>query len=763
MWHLSVQAIIMAGGEGVRLRPLTLNLPKPLVPLLGEPVMGYALKLLKMHGITDVGATLCYQPRKIRAAFGKGEKYGVKLKYFEETSPMGTAGSVRMAREQLKGTFLVLSGDGLTDCDLTRALSFHKEKKALATLVLRRVSVPLPYGVVMCDQENRITRFIEKPTWSRVFSDLVNTGIYILEPEIFDYIPETGTPDFGRDIFPALMEAGIPLYGFETTGYWCDVGDQRAYLSAQQALLRGEVALPHDQGIHETARVDASARIVGHCLIGRDAVIGPGAVIENAVIGERAAIGPGAVISDSCLWEKTVVQERASLSSCILCDGAVARKGAQIADGCALGQGAVAGAGAELRPGVRIWPHLKAVPGAVASRSIITADLTATQWTSRGADCDTAEGVCSLCMAFAKVTGAKLILVGRSAEAAALQSIAAGALGAAGVRVLTAGEMSESMLRTLIPALKASGGIYAQGQTLSFFDNQGIALPPRQLAAMDSCVLHQDAPPAFAREGGVIRFTGAEEIYLARVLPEGAGKPLFSPIAVFCDIAMLRRMAGDGLARLGAKDVRLAPTSDLALRPLETGFLIPERGEEAAIFTQQCTPGKEQRLMLLLSLCHRKNGVLFDLAGVPRAAAGIAPLCEPDDSPACLYQRSLLSDGIAALFALCEALKQGPLETLLQHLPETHILMRDVACRIRDKGRILHTLCHNTQLPHTLGEGVRIQHDRGYATIVPDAYRGLVRITSESRDSEFARELCDFYLDQIRQLTEENKSSFQMP
>ena len=580
---MSVQAIIMAGGEGVRLRPLTLNLPKPLVPLLGEPVMGYALKLLKAHGVTDVGATLCYQPRKIRVAFGKGEKYGVKLRYYEETAPMGTAGSVRMARDQLKSTFLVLSGDGLTDCDLTRALSFHREKKALATMVLKRVSVPLPYGVVMCDGENRITRFIEKPTWSRVFSDLVNTGIYILEPEIFDHIPETGRPDFGRDIFPALLAAGLPLYGFETTGYWCDVGDQRAYLSAQQALLRGEVELPHEEGIHPSARVDGSARILGHCLIGKDAVIGPGAVIENAVIGDQVVIGPGAMITDSCLWQKTAVQEKASLSGCILCDGAVVRKEAMISDGCALGQGAVVGTGAELRPGVAVWPHLKAAPGAVASRSIITADLTAPQWTSRGADCDTAEGVCSLCMAFAKITGARRVMVARGADAAALQSLAAGALGAAGARVLSAGEMSESMLCALIPALQAGGGIYVHGQTLSFFDHRGIALPSRQLAAMDACILHQDAPPAFARVGGITRFTGAEEIYLARVLPEEMGKPLFSPVAVFCDVPMLRKLAGEGLERLGARDVRLAEAGDLVLRPQETGFLLSEKGEDAAV------------------------------------------------------------------------------------------------------------------------------------------------------------------------------------
>lgn len=759
---MSVQAIIMAGGEGARLRPLTLHLPKPLVPLLGEPVMGYALKLLKAHGITDVGATLCYQPKKIRSAFGKGEKYGVKLRYYEETSPMGTAGSVRMAKEQLQGTFFVLSGDGLTDCDLTRALSFHREKKALATMVLRRVSVPLPYGVVMCDQESRITRFIEKPTWSRVFSDLVNTGIYILEPEIFEHIPAHGTPDFGRDIFPALLEKKLPLYGFETTGYWCDVGDQRAYLSAQQALLRGEVALPHGSGIAKSACIDPSARILGHCWIGEGVQIGPGAVIENAVIGDGCVIGPGAAVTDSCLWQKAAAQEKAWLNGCVLCDGAAARKGARIADGCALGQGAIAGAGAELRPGVRIWPHLKAAAGAVASRSILSSDLSAPLWTSRGADCDTAENACCLAAAYAQATGAKLVISGRDGEAGPLQAIANGALGAVGVQVIAAGEMTEGMLQALIPALRAEGGVYARGQTLAFFDAEGAPLSSRQLTAIDGCIFKQDGPPAFARQGKITRLAGGEEIYLARVLPKG-GKPLWSPVAVFSDGAQPRRLAEEGLQRLGAKDVRLAPAGDMQLREGETGFFLQAGGEEVGVFSTACTPTREQKLLLLLSICLKSAGRLYDLPGVPRAAGRMAPLLPPDGSEECLRQRMLLSDGLAALFALCDALKGGPLETLLQGLPETHILCRDVACKTRDKGRILHTLCDHTRLPHTLGDGVMIEHERGCATIVPDAYRGLVRITSESMDSEFAQELCDFYWDRIKQITEENKSNSTAP
>lgn len=754
---MAVQAIIMAGGEGVRLRPLTLNLPKPLVPLLGEPVMGYALKLLKAHGITDVGATLWYQPKKIRAAFGKGENWGVRLRYYEETTPLGTAGSVRMAREHLKGTFLVLSGDGLTNCDLSRALAFHREKKALATLVLRRVSVPLPYGVVLTDKEGRVTRFIEKPTWSRVFSDLVNTGIYILEPEIFDSIPESGMPDFGKDIFPALLASGKPLYGFETTGYWCDVGDQRAYLAAQHALLRGEVALPHESGVHPSAQVHPSARLEGDCLIGRGAVVGPGAVIRNAILGEKCVVGPGTVVEDACLWPRAAVQEKARLNGCVLCDGAVVRQGAQIQDGCALGTGAVVGAYAELRPGVRVWPHLKVAPGAVAVRAVSAGDFSTPLWTSRGADCDTPENACALCAAYAKVTGARQVVVAHE-NAAALQALAAGALSAAGVRVLSAGEMTESMLRALVPVLRAGGGVFASGQRLRFLNEQGAPLSSKQTAAMDGCMLRQEALPAFTRAGAIVRLTGAEELYLARVVPGDAARPLWSPVAVFTDSALLRRLAAEGLSRLGARDVRLEPVGEAALRPQETGFLLAENGEEVTIFAQGNTPSQEQRTLLLLQLCYEKHGKLFDLAGVPRAAGRIAPLEEADDSAACAWQRMLLHDGLAALLTLCAALKRGPLETLLQGLPETHILMRDVACRVQDKGRILHTLCDGTSLPHTLGEGVRIEHGRGCATIVPDAYRGVVRVTSESGDSEFAQELCDFYLTRIRSLTQEEPS-----
>ena len=212
----------------------------------------------------------------------------------------------------------------------------------------------------------------------------------------------------------------------------------------------------------------------------------------------------------------------------------------------------------------------------------------------------------------------------------------------------------------------------------------------------------------------------------------------------------------EGLGRMGARSVRALPVGDITLLPQETGFLISEAGDEITVFTQEITLTQEQKALWLLKCCLEKQGRLYDIQGVPRAAGKMAPLKEADESVECLRQRQWMGDGLAALFCFARALKQGPAAMHVDSLPETHILMRDIACRTKDKGRILHTLCDKTSLPHTLGEGVRIQHEKGYATIVPDAYQGLVRVTSESADGEFAQELCDFYLNQIQHITQED-------
>lgn len=242
-----MKAVIMAGGKGSRLQPLTRRMPKPMVPLLDRPVMEYILELLERHGIRDVAVTLGYMPATIREYFGDGSGFGLRLRYIEEINPLGTAGGVKNAGDFLDRTFLVISGDGLTDIDLRQAINAHQASGGLATLVLTRVACPRGYGVVVADDQGRIRRFVEKPqSWAEGQTYLINTGIYILEPEVLRFIPSDRPYDFGRELFPDLLRLGVPLHSYEAKGYWSDIGTLQQYYQTQLDMIQGRVnvALP---------------------------------------------------------------------------------------------------------------------------------------------------------------------------------------------------------------------------------------------------------------------------------------------------------------------------------------------------------------------------------------------------------------------------------------------------------------------------------------------------------------------------------------
>jgi mannose-1-phosphate guanylyltransferase / phosphomannomutase len=214
-----MRAVVMAGGEGTRLRPLTSNQPKPMVPIVGKPCMEHILELLRAHDFEDVIVTVAFLPQAIRTYFGDGESLGLNLEYSVEESPLGTAGSVRLTSSKLDDTFLVISGDALCDFDLTKLVEFHKEREASVTIALKSVPNPLEFGIVVTDSDGRIERFLEKPSWSQVFSDTINTGVYVLEPDVLNHVPDDRPYDFSKELFPFLLEMGRPLYGFQAEGY----------------------------------------------------------------------------------------------------------------------------------------------------------------------------------------------------------------------------------------------------------------------------------------------------------------------------------------------------------------------------------------------------------------------------------------------------------------------------------------------------------------------------------------------------------------
>ncbi|MBV9933975.1 MAG: NDP-sugar synthase, partial [Actinobacteria bacterium] len=263
-----MKAVIMAGGEGTRLRPLTSNQPKPMMPLANRPMMEHIVRLLRDHGFEDIVVTVAFLANAIRTYFGDGSEFGVRMVYATEESPLGTAGSVRNAMDELDDRFLVISGDVLTDLDVSAAVRFHEERGALATIALKAMENPLEFGIVITRPDGSIERFLEKPTWGQVFSDTINTGVYVLEPEIFDYIPAGESVDFSADVFPRLLADGKALFGYVAEGYWEDVGTLEAYVKAHQDVLDGKVEvdvagfrLEDGVWLGEGVEIDPNARI----------------------------------------------------------------------------------------------------------------------------------------------------------------------------------------------------------------------------------------------------------------------------------------------------------------------------------------------------------------------------------------------------------------------------------------------------------------------------------------------------------------------
>jgi mannose-1-phosphate guanylyltransferase/phosphomannomutase len=376
-----MKAVVMAGGEGSRLRPLTSRRPKPLVPVVGRPCMEHVLRLLRRHGITEVVITLQYLGASIRNYFGDGAELGMHLEYVVEDRPLGTAGSVKNAASLLDETFVVISGDALTDIDLTQAVAFHRDRAAQATVVLARVPNPLEYGVVITTPDGRVERFLEKPSWGEVFSDQVNTGVYVVEPAVLDYCPEGEPRDWSQDVFPQMLSKHDALRAVVGRGYWCDIGSVESYLQANWDALEGRVDCEiagqrrgPSQWVNEGASVADTARIEGPAFIGRDAVIGHEAFLNGPVVIDRyAVVDAGAKVSSSVVWPQVYIGERSRLRQTVVCSSATLKPDVLLEDASVIGDDCTIGARTVVEQGVRIWPGKEIEAGSVVHKSVIWA------------------------------------------------------------------------------------------------------------------------------------------------------------------------------------------------------------------------------------------------------------------------------------------------------------------------------------------------------------------------------------------------------
>jgi mannose-1-phosphate guanylyltransferase / phosphomannomutase len=375
----------MAGGEGTRLRPMTASQPKPMLPVANRPIMEHVLRLLRRHDLTDTVVTVHFLASMVRNYFGDGEDFGMRLQYATEETPLGTAGSVKNAEDALRDEpFLVISGDALTDIDLSDLIAFHKDNNALVTVALARVPDPLEFGIVIAHDDGKIQRFLEKPTWGQVFSDTVNTGIYVMEPEVLGNVPAGQVVDWSGDVFPKMLENGDRLYGWIADGYWEDVGSLESYMKAQADVLSGKVNAEIDGfeispgvWITESAEVDPDAVLRGPLCIGDYAKVEAGAELrEFTVVGNNVIVKEGAFLHRAVVHNNVYLGRGVNLRGCVVGKNTDVMSQARIEEGAVVGDECVIEADSYVSAGVKVYPFKTIEAGAVVNTSVI--------WESRG-------------------------------------------------------------------------------------------------------------------------------------------------------------------------------------------------------------------------------------------------------------------------------------------------------------------------------------------------------------------------------------------
>lgn len=367
-----MKAVILVGGKGTRLRPLTLGTPKPMVPMANKPFVSFVLEHLKSHGITDIIFSMGYLPEGIKAYFGDGSDLGLNLTYVVEEKPLGTAGAVKNVAAHIDdGDFLVLNGDILTDLDLTSLIAFHDEKQAVGTLALTPAEDPTAYGLVRVGSESEVAAFLEKPSWDQIDTNLINAGTYVLKKEVLDLIPPGVEYSFERGVFPKLVGNG--LFGYRSTSYWMDIGTPEKYLQAHYDILEKNVDTSVSECLDQDFvcmgdKVDLQlgAKLVPPVIIGAGCVIQAG-----ARVGRMAIIGPGCTIAAGAVIEESIIQEDCVLEENIIVKRSIIARGARIGRGSVVSGGAIVGEGAHIEGDNVLANHIRVYPGTVVREGSI--------------------------------------------------------------------------------------------------------------------------------------------------------------------------------------------------------------------------------------------------------------------------------------------------------------------------------------------------------------------------------------------------------
>lgn len=811
-----MKAIIMAGGEGTRLRPLTCNIPKPMMPIIDKPVMEYTIELLKKYGITDIGVTLQYLPDEVTNYFNDGKDFGVNIRYFIEDIPLGTAGSVKNAEAFLDDTFIVISGDALTDINLSKAINFHKEAGSIATLVLKEVPVPLEYGVVVTEKDGKIKGFLEKPSWSEVFSDKVNTGIYILEPEVFSYFEKNQKFDFSNDLFPILLNNNRPIYGYVAQGYWCDIGNIEQYMRCHFDILKGLVdikinAEKYKEGIwvgdncdiSERAKIHSPVYIGNNCRIYENAEIGP-----YSILGKSNIVSEGATIKRSIIFDNCYVGTNAEVRGAVICKNVQLASRVSVFEDCAIGDDTLIRDKAAVKPGVKIWPSKVVDSSTIVKSNIIwggkySKALFGKNGVSGEVNVDISpEFVTKLGSAYGSLlkTGSKVAISCSDSGAAQMfkYSLATGLM-SMGAEVYDLKSMTTAMSRQATMFFGVEGTIHViinkdntQKVTLLFMDKNGLNIDKSMERKIENSLIREEfrrvKSDCFKK---ITHMSDCIEYYTREIVNKlGVHNIRSEKYKVVLSIKnpMIQLIAQNILRELGVGAKFYDEYSNLKGLSKEVisssaslGIYISDEGETGVIIDEKGNIIMDDQYDALNALVMLKTSKLRTLV-VPVTASStlehVANMCGAKFVRTKTSQKAIMDmylkhekfnnrrDVVNAYLMTLDVLKISmftlnlmaksnlPLSSIMSNIPKYYNKRCDIVCPWNMKGKVMRSIIEeNMSKSVDLIEGVKLNYKDAWMLVLPDADEPICRVYTESVHSEQVEKLSDQMEKKIQQIT----------
>ncbi len=790
-----MKAIVMAGGEGTRLRPLTCGTPKPMVPLLDRPMLDYAIEHLLRYGISDMAFTLGYQPSVITGYFEDHQPKDAYIEYYIEDVPLGTAGSVKNAAGFVDGTFIILSGDALTDIDLKQAVDAHRRSGAKATIVLKKMGNPSGYGVVITNADGFVERFVEKPGWEDVFSDTINTGLYVLEPDVLELVPQGQSFDFAKDLFPLMMNKGMPIYGHVASGYWCDVGNIESYIRAHEDMLKGAVSV-NIKGrcvggiwVGTGVTLSSSALIQSPGFIGEGVTIGDGAKIGRySCIGAYAHVGAFSNLKRSVMHSGARVGRHAKLSGCVVASRSSVGERASVYEGAVVGEGCTLAGDSRVSPRVRIWPDKNIGYGTSVGENIVWGHGERTGLIGKtGFVGDVGVDLTPLKLgrifgAIGEFMSGKSVAVcadGSAISHAALKQ-ASGILTMSGVNVFALSGVTRSAC-ALVADIMQNGlclmiRMSKQHLYVDIFEPELFMLSKNARRQIEARYFMQGEMLASTACGKETWVGAAESLYTNTVFQKIDWSTIkASGIRVLVvggretDAFAVRVMetCGIRIADAGGMDAETAMHTHGA----SFGVRFAKDGMVSALYLPSgriLGPDEWKALSYYLVFSSLNKPVVNLPSGVSRSVVAAADVLNisyeftsEEDAVLDLSpdQRRVLYDGVFGICRFAEHMARSGVmaDEVAAVIEQPHIRVKAISCDYDDIGRVIGGMYARGGA--YANEGLRVDVQGGSGYICPHATRPTIIIRTEGDTEEFAEELCETYTDMVRRIVRQSKKS----